>query len=372
MTASAGRQSVCLNMIVKNEAHVIRRCLDSLRPLIDRWLIVDTGSSDGTQDLIRRHLADVPGELLERPWVGFGHNRSEALKLAAPRADYLFFMDADDVMSFPPGWTRPPLDADAYYVAIQHGAMRHRRVALVRAALPWRYEGVLHEYLELDRPYSRAVLDGALMTIVGGGARSQQTEEQKFLRDAAVLEAALAQQPNHTRYAFYLAQSYRDAGHSERALQAYDHRACLPGFDQEVYLSLVEGGRIAARLEKPYAEVVNRFLRAFDYRPSRHEALGELLVYLRTQGPRWQLAYLLGQHAISTPPSNDELFVESAWHEWRCLDEFAIAAYWSGHYRESLEACERVLAEGRLPAAQRERVQANWGFARDKLGGAGL
>jgi glycosyltransferase involved in cell wall biosynthesis len=45
------RKSVCLNMIVKDEAHVIRRCLGSVRPLIDSWVIVDTGSSDGTQSL---------------------------------------------------------------------------------------------------------------------------------------------------------------------------------------------------------------------------------------------------------------------------------------------------------------------------------
>jgi hypothetical protein len=40
---NAVKQSVCLNMIVKNEADVIRRCLDSVRPIIDRWVIVDTG-----------------------------------------------------------------------------------------------------------------------------------------------------------------------------------------------------------------------------------------------------------------------------------------------------------------------------------------
>ena len=65
-------------MIVKNEAHVIRRCLDSVRPLIDRWVIVDTGSTDGTQALIRELMADVPGELHERPWVDFSTNRNQA------------------------------------------------------------------------------------------------------------------------------------------------------------------------------------------------------------------------------------------------------------------------------------------------------
>ena len=42
-------QTICLNMIVRNEAPVIRRCLDSVMPIIDSWVIVDTGSTDGTQ-----------------------------------------------------------------------------------------------------------------------------------------------------------------------------------------------------------------------------------------------------------------------------------------------------------------------------------
>ena len=73
---------LCLNMIVKNEAHVIRRCLDSVRPHITHWVIVDTGSTDGTQALIRDHFRDIPGALHERPWRDFGHNRTEALELA--------------------------------------------------------------------------------------------------------------------------------------------------------------------------------------------------------------------------------------------------------------------------------------------------
>jgi hypothetical protein len=64
-------QRICLSMIVKNEARVIRRCLDSVMPLIDCWSIVDTGSTDGTQAIIREHMRFLPGSLHERPWKDF-------------------------------------------------------------------------------------------------------------------------------------------------------------------------------------------------------------------------------------------------------------------------------------------------------------
>src|SRR3954467_13946302 len=110
----AGR-GICLNMIVKNEAPVIGRCLDSVLPFIDRWVIVDTGSTDDTRALVQHHLRSQPGELHERPWKNFGHNRNEAFQLAAPQADYLFFIDADERLSLPPHFERGTLAGDGYY-----------------------------------------------------------------------------------------------------------------------------------------------------------------------------------------------------------------------------------------------------------------
>ncbi|MCA3798466.1 MAG: glycosyltransferase, partial [Burkholderia sp.] len=68
-------------MIVKNEAAVIVRCLDSVRPMIDYVLIEDTGSTDGTQDIIRQWLDSngLTGEVIDEPWRDFAYNRSHAL-----------------------------------------------------------------------------------------------------------------------------------------------------------------------------------------------------------------------------------------------------------------------------------------------------
>ena len=60
-----GPRSICLCMIVKDEVEFLGRCLGSVRDVIDYWVICDTGSKDGTQHLVRRELAGVPGELYE-------------------------------------------------------------------------------------------------------------------------------------------------------------------------------------------------------------------------------------------------------------------------------------------------------------------
>lgn len=362
------RKTICLNMIVKNEAHVIQRCIDSLRSVIDAWVIVDTGSTDGTQDVIRRALSGVPGQLHERPWKSFAHNRTEALQLARGVADYLLFMDADDALELEPGFTLPELTHDAYEGRVEYGSLTYYRVSLVDSRLPWRYVGALHEYLACDVGFSRARLDGLKTRIIGGGARSLLGQREKFLRDAELLERELAREPGNTRNTFYLAQSYRDAGELERALAVYERRATLGGFDQEVYCALLEAARLALRLGRPDAEIIARFLRAYEARPSRVEALGELAVYFRTQGRRWPLAHLFASKALEVPLSDDALFVEHPWHQWRCLDELAIAAYWLGDYTASRAACEQLLRGAHLPAEQRPRVIANLNFALAKLG----
>lgn len=365
----AARPRICLNMIVKNESAIIERCLDSVLPLIDAWVIVDTGSTDGTQDIIRKKLAHLPGELHERPWVNFGHNRSEAAALAQDRPDkavYLLFFDADDLLERPADFVLPELTADAYRLWLSLHGTRYTRTILVSTRLRWRWVGVVHEYPAAEPPESTIeTLQGLQVQSSVEGARSR--DPQKYCNDAALLEKALADDSSNTRNVFYLAQSYRDAGETQKALTTYLRRAAMGGWAEEQWCALWQAARMAEKLQRPWPEVTDRYLTAFQARPQRVEPLVDLA---RAERERSQFAraYLFASVAMRFDwPKQDILFVDESAYQWRRQDELSIAAYWIGRYQESLDLCNYLLESDRTPPLQRERIEMNRKFAADKL-----
>ncbi|MEO8135300.1 MAG: glycosyltransferase [Betaproteobacteria bacterium] len=353
------RRTVCLNMIVRNEAPVIRRCLESARALIDHWVIVDTGSTDGTQEIVSACLAGIPGALYARPWRDFGHNRTEALELARGHADYLLFVDADESVQVPDGFAWPDLVHDAYYLHADYAGTIYSRGALVSTRLKWWWAGVIHEYLTSAPEAKFIQLDWPRILVSHDGARAR--DPKTYEKDAAVLERALAAEPQNARYAFYLAQSYRDAGQPGKARAAYVRRAGMAGWDEETWCALYEVGRMGERLNAPAAEIRNAYLAAYQFRPRRAESLYQLARFHRER-QEYALAYLFARQAIAIPRPADQLFIDDAVYRWRALDEFSVAASWVGALAEGRQATERLIAEGNVPAADRPRVDANLRF----------
>ncbi|HKP76824.1 MAG TPA: glycosyltransferase, partial [Longimicrobiaceae bacterium] len=302
------KPSVCLNMIVKDEAHVIRRCLESVIPHIDAWVIVDTGSADGTQALVREILAGVPGELHQRPWVDFAHNRNQAIRLAAGRGDYLLFIDADEVLRADPGFALPPLVADAYWITVDYAGCSYQRKQLVRNTGAWKYVGVVHEYLACDRPASEARLSGIVTVPRHDGARAR--DPHTYRRDAALLERSLRANPRSTRDQFYLAQTWRDAGEPERALEHYRKRVAMGGWAEEVWYSLYQVGVLKERLGHPWPEVMAAYLAAFEHQCDRAEPLVRIGMHYQAMGEHRTAHLFLARAAALPPPGPERLFAE--------------------------------------------------------------
>lgn len=80
-------------LITKNEASNIRECLESVR-FANEWIIVDSGSTDGTVDIAREFGATV---ICTDDWPGFGPQKNRALEAAT--GDWVLSIDADERIS---------------------------------------------------------------------------------------------------------------------------------------------------------------------------------------------------------------------------------------------------------------------------------
>lgn len=358
------KKTICLNMIVKNESKVITRCLKSAKPIIDYWVIVDTGSNDGTQQIIKDYMKDIPGELHEQPWINFGHNRNEALKLAKGKADYVLFIDADEVFAYDPDFKLPNLDKDFYYAITDYSGNTYCRTQLINNSLDWKWSGVLHETVDAPNIKSYAILAGIRDVVNTDGFRS--TDPQKYQKDAKILEEALKDDPNNTRNVFYLAQSYRDAQDFEPALKNYTRRVAMGGWDQEVFWSMFQQAILQEALKLPNDKVIDGYYKAFHYRPTRAEPLYRLASYYR-QNNNFAAAYLTANTGLKVPLPHDILFVENWVYEYGLLFELSISAYYVGKYEEAQVANQILLKNQKLPKEIRDQVEKNMAIVNSRV-----
>ncbi|MEO7221342.1 MAG: glycosyl transferase, partial [Devosia sp.] len=259
------------------------------------------------------------------------------------------------------------LDRDFYDVEVWNLSVRYMRPALFSNRKPFRYKAVLHEYIEAPAGATRGRADGIHILVGHDGARSQNPN--KFADDAVLLERELETETDPfliSRYTFYLAQSLRDSGQSERAQAAYLKRAEQGNWVEEVYLSVLNAAKLSETLDRPVDEQLATYLRAYEVLPTRAEALNGAAAVCRKAG-RYQLGYLLALQGIAIPRPDSGLFIDQSVYDYRMLDEFQVNAYWAGHYGESLDAGATLLRDGLFPESERARILANCDFALQKV-----
>jgi len=371
-----GNKTITLCMIVKNEAHVIERCLASVLPVIDHWVIVDTGSTDGTQQKIKDFFDrnGIDGKLHEIPWKDFGYNRSEALRLAqATDIDYALMIDADEILVFEQGFDpiafKNNLTADLYNVFAHFGQTRYHRPQLTSNKKKFYYRGILHEYVDCHDPIgTRDFARGFMNTPIQDGARSSDPE--KYQKDAIRFEEALAsgtvEEKDFNRYHFYLAQSYRDSHQWDKALDAYLKRADLGGWNEEVFYSLYQAGRIMEIREKSVDNIIQVYFKAYQTAPWRAESLWAAARLCRAFS-RFDQGYRFAKQGLKIRYPEGGLFVGQGIYDWALLDEFAIAAYWTGNYREARMTAVQIINDKKFPEDQKDRIEANLKFSTEAL-----
>ncbi len=285
----------------------------------------------------------------------------------------LGFIDADHDPHRLPPWLRPrPASRPASQPISttspsSFAPILYARPQICSNRLPFRFRGVLHEFLEGPETFTRADAVGFSIVCSREGGRSKNPD--KYKHDAEILEAALRDETDaflRARYTFYLAQSLRDSDQLAPALAAYLARAPLGFWSEEVFESLYEAGKLMERLDYDAASIIGTYLRAYDAAPVRAESLHALVAYAHRHGQA-ATGYLVGKAALAIPRPAHGLFVQDWIYDYGLLDEFSIAAYWAGHYGECLAAAEQLLTEGKVPEQHRPRILQNAQFARERL-----
>ena len=286
-------KTICLTMIVKNEAHLIIECFKMLQKYIkfDYWVINDNGSTDGTQDLIKNYFKEqgIPGELDETPWRDFAFNRTRAFELAYKKTDYAFVWDADDEIY---GDFKLPeiLEADHYkFIFGNEGGTRYSRCQLFNNNLKWHYVGVLHEYpacLENAGPLVDVLGD---YYFISGRRGARNKDPEKYLKDGLILEKAFkeafeAKDPIYNRYCFYTAQSYNSCNHHEKAIEYYKKVLEIDNWVQEKYVSCIEIYDQYDKLQRN-KEGLFYLVESFKYDKRRMEGIYRLIKYYCINGP---------------------------------------------------------------------------------------
>lgn len=356
--------TVCLNMIVRDESKVICKCLESVKPFIDYWVIFDTGSVDGTQKIIKDFMKDIPGELHERPWKDFAHNRNEALEVAKNKADYILIMDADETLSFPPNYVKPVFDKDFYFLTYEISGTSFLIDRIIKSELDWKWKGVLHEYLECPQAKTSGIITEIVKHTTSNGYRSHNPK--KFQHDAEVLEEALKEDPNNTRYAFYLAQSYKDAGEYDLAIKNYNRRVEMGGWEEEVFWSLYQIAKIQEWQKMPEDVIAKSYWKAYTYRTSRIEPLYYLVNYYQNKGD-FNISFSLAKLGLLTPPTKDGIFVESWISNYGMQIAFAQAAFNLGKYVEALEMCNKLIAAPKISNDAKNFAESYVRLVSDKI-----
>lgn len=233
-------KSISLVMIVKNEEQFLQRCLDSVQHLVQELIIVDTGSTDRTKDIITENGISV----FEYLWNdSFADARNYALSQAT--SDWNLVLDADEYLSQVDEIKLQAFLQDDSNVGSIKTINRYKEtygdaeaISYIARLLPKgvRYTGDIHEQPDLAYPRKHVELE-----IIHDGYYDRNKAE----RNIPLLIKALAADPEDAYLHFQIAKEYR--GIKQHQLE-YEH--------------LQKSYQLADRKKRYYPNIVTNYLYA--------------------------------------------------------------------------------------------------------------
>jgi glycosyltransferase involved in cell wall biosynthesis len=308
-------RKVMLVSMIKNESRIIKRLIGSVLGFVDAICISDTGSTDGTVQLLDEYYPTltIPCRTYEHEWKHFGHNRSLSFQDAVdfcgklgwdPANTYGLLLDGDMELRIMPGFSKDDLVSIGYKIIQKSGSLEYYNTRFVKLAHPWKCVGVTHEYWDGGNTDTLTPDKVYIQDIGDGGCKSD-----KFQRDVRLLEQGLIDSPNNPRYLFYLAQSYKDNKQIDKSIEYYKRRIDAGGWYEEIWYSMYVLMKLYAE-KKMFADMEYWGLKAYEFRKERSENLLFLCRHFRDTRQYYKAWHYWQLGSIIRKP-DDLLFIET-------------------------------------------------------------
>jgi tetratricopeptide (TPR) repeat protein len=239
-------------MMIKNEEKRITVSFDSVKEYTDTFIILDTGSTDNTIDIINKVLVGKKkGKLYTEPFINFRDSRNRCIDLAGKDCKFIVMLDDTYIIK---GNLRIFLNdvrgdqfSDSFSLFIESDDVSYCSNRIIKSDKQLRYIYKIHEVINPKNnmnvivPYIHSYIFDH---------RSDYMEKRTFDRknyDLKILFEEVKENPDDPRALYYIAQTYNVIGKYDIALEYYLKRVNHPvtGFLQEKIDACFEAARMA-------------------------------------------------------------------------------------------------------------------------------
>ena len=332
--------TICLNMIVKNESKIITRLLDSVISIIDFYCICDTGSTDNTCEIITEYFKNInceimnekiiTGKIIHEPFINFEYNRNFALKSCLNMSDFVLFADADMQLEVKDFDKSKLNNYDVAHILQGNDDFNYNNIRIIKNTGDFKYIGVTHEYLSTPDNCKVYHFDKSELFYIDyydGG-----TKTDKYKRDIKLLIDGIEKEPNNPRYYFYIANSYYDVGNFEKAIEKYEKRIELGGWNQEIWYSYYKLGLCYKNLNK-IDNAICSWMYGYEVLPERIENIYEIIKHYRiiSKHKLCMLFYKIALPNLKINNRNTFLFLHEDVYKYKLYYEYTIFSNYTGN-----------------------------------------
>lgn len=362
---------LALNFICKDESHVVENMLESAKDIVDLIVVNDTGSTDGTQQIIKNfgEKHGIPTFVFERPFDDFESSRNHAMEKLRevvtelnwnPDQVHGFWFDCDETLVINSNFNKSQFTKDLYMINTYIGQMKYTRNTFFKVSKPFRWYGPVHEFIVCDEQNITSGLAENIHVDVKMTGKSWQGDiSEKYASHAYKLEAYINKSRQDPRWIFYTAQSWHDAASIKdnkeeneerlrRSMKYYRERVSrTDGYAEEIYYSQYRVGTIMRILEEPWHLTHMELLKAYQIDPLRGESIKVIIDHYLQMGD-WNMAYLYSKFAKTTfhgknPYPTRLLFVDEATYVWKFAEAHAAAAFYTGRMDEAKQTYQEIV-----------------------------